>query len=329
MLSANINLAMLCLAQASAQAGCNCSSPKRHYLTLAVQLFSRNSATYFHQQVHFCSERMHTESLSIETYTTAELSWSYSCLLWRGQFFPPSSHAVQWHPLPLPSWQHWHGSCLPSRPNQQKTMLQFLFSVCQPGEATGSTEPGKRKTVSFQWQLDEHSCAFKTHPVLGGAERSLPSWSSWGREKEQEHQLILAHSPYHQQNTMLAPAYLTLGSLEAAGPCCSANSIFVAGLGCGQSIFLLWSAQRLHKRISSVLGSNYSTLNKHLLDSNRWLFPLQKDSYQGRTTGLDAPGAAEIDTCVQGLTTNFLKKTFAPSLSFKTLLTQTIWKATP
>lgn len=76
MLSANINLAMLCLdcsAQALAQAGCNWNCPKKHGLTLAMQLFSSNSAAHFHQQVHFCSARMSIKPLSMQSDTTAEL----------------------------------------------------------------------------------------------------------------------------------------------------------------------------------------------------------------------------------------------------------------
>lgn len=92
-----------------------------------------------------------------------------------------------------------------------------------------------------------------------------------------------------------------------------------------QKVYLspIVSTQLDTKGIALVFGSNYSTASKHLLAPNTSLVPLEKDKYQGHTTGIDTTHGTETDTWVQRLITNFLKKdspSFAPSLSFKTFL---------
>lgn len=165
--SANIGLAMLCLhcsTQALAQAGCNFNYPKRHYLTLAMQLFSSNPATYFHQQVHFCSSRMLTEPLSVPSWTTARLILQLLAL--EGTVHSYLMSFRQWH-HPFPSHQHWHGSC-PAGQSSRKTCCIFCFPFASLGKAPEAQSQGKEK-------LDQSSCTFKTYPIVSGVEKSTPS----------------------------------------------------------------------------------------------------------------------------------------------------------
>lgn len=149
MLSANINLAMLwlhCSVQALAQSGCNCHYPKRHCLTLAMQIFSSISATYFHQQVCFCSARTFTEPLSVQSYTTAELILQQpvlkgsvlSSLILLNPVIPPTMSLTPENPgmaITCPEGQIRRKPC---------STLYFLFVSL--GKTTGKPNSGKKKT---------------------------------------------------------------------------------------------------------------------------------------------------------------------------------------
>lgn len=242
MRSANIGLAMLCLhcsAQALALTGCNFNCPKRHYLTLAMQLFSSNPATNFHQQVHFCSLRMHIEPLGVQSWTTAGLILQLLALEGTVPSFLPHPIQPVTPPISLAPTLPWQ---LPSRPKQRKNTLYFLISVCQPGEGTWSSKSGKRKIRSTQLHLQNlpytQWCG-KIYPLLIFQEgEKVHKCANW---------FILALSPYQQQNVMLAPASsLPLRSVQA--PCCSAHRLFVAMVGGGTSTSFLWSAHSLTQK---------------------------------------------------------------------------------
>ena len=139
-------LCLHCSAHGLAQAGCNCNYPKRHYLTLAMQPFSSNSAT-FHQQVHFCSARMYIEPPSVQSYATAELILQLPALEWT----VPSS-LIPLSPMTPPAISlapalAWQLPAQQAKPAENHVVV--LFSVCQPGEATGTSKPGKEKLSPF------------------------------------------------------------------------------------------------------------------------------------------------------------------------------------
>lgn len=149
-------------------------------------------------------------------------------------------------PISLASALAWQ---LPSRPKQQKNMLYFLFSICQPGEGTWSSKPGKRKIRSIQLHLQNlpySQWCGKIYPLLIFQEgEKVYKCANW---------FILALSPYQQQNVMLAPASsLPLGSVQA--PCCSANRLFVAMLGNGKSLFPVVSTQLDAKAVAQSSGA--------------------------------------------------------------------------
>lgn len=189
MLSANINLARLwlhCSVQALAESGCNCHYPKRHCLTLAMQIFSSNSATYLHQQVCFCSGRTFIKPLSVQSYPTAELILQQpvlegtvpSSLIPLSPVMPPTISLTPDSPGMAIARPEGQTSRKPS-----STFYFRLFSVCQPGE--NRRKPKFRKktwTIPFPWQLDQASCTSKA--------QSDPSKSFRGRETKQEHYLI-------------------------------------------------------------------------------------------------------------------------------------------
>lgn len=150
MLSANINLAMLwlhCSAQALAQSGCNCHYPKRHCLTLVMQIFSSNSATYFHQQVYFCSARTFIEPLSVQSYTTAELILQQPVL----EGTVPSSLILLSAATPpaislTPDSPGMAITC-PEGQTSRKTCSTFCFLFASLGKTTGSPNSGEKKTL--------------------------------------------------------------------------------------------------------------------------------------------------------------------------------------
>lgn len=200
MLSANINLATLCLgcsAQALAQAGCNWNCPKRHGLTLAMQLFS--SLLSLTGTFLLCKDVYQAYQHAVWADLAAACSGGDNLFL----HHPTCPNATPHH---FPCVSTSMATACPAGQTSRETCCSFVFfSVYQPGEATASSKPGKRKTVAFYWHLHQSSCTSKTHPVLGGVGRSVPSLSLRLRETEQEHQLIhLALSP-HKQDLLQLP----------------------------------------------------------------------------------------------------------------------------
>lgn len=136
-----------CSLQALVQSGCNCHYPKRQCLTLAMQIFSSNSATYFHQQVCFCSARTLTEPLSAQSYTTAELTLQEPVL--QG---PAPSSLILLSPVISPSrlqtalaWQLHVQKAKPAA-NHVLLVIFCLFLFASLGKPTPNSEKKIPKT---------------------------------------------------------------------------------------------------------------------------------------------------------------------------------------
>lgn len=150
MLSANINLAMLCLrrsAKASAQAGCNCNFSKRYYLTLAMQQFSNllspTGTNLLYEHVYHAYQA---------SQRAAKLSWSYSCLLRRGQVLPPHPTQRSDTPCHFPGTSTSMATACPASQTSRKLCCssRFLFASLGKPQGAQSQLPVK---VFFQLPL--------------------------------------------------------------------------------------------------------------------------------------------------------------------------------